>query len=218
MGEFPDEPESLPAVPQPGLIGILQAAVQGRASIDTIERNARAQARLVEDLLDATRIQAGNLYLERDLVDVQAPVMAAVEAMLPAARAKGVTVHATGPDQPVLVSADAGRLQQVAANLLTNAVKFTPDGGRVEVRAGLVDGVLRVAVADTGIGIAAEDQAAVFEEFRQVGRHYTNKQEGTGLGLTLTKRFVELHGGTLTLQSEPGKGSIFTFTLPSQRT
>ena len=86
----------------------------------------------------------------------------------------------------------------------------------VDVRASLVDGVLQVAVADTGIGIAAEDQAAVFEEFRQVGRHYTNKQEGTGLGLTLTRRFVELHGGTLTLESEPGRGSTFTFTLPSQ--
>jgi signal transduction histidine kinase len=84
------------------------------------------------------------------------------------------------------------------------------------VRAWLAGGVLQVAVADTGIGIAAADQAAVFEEFKQVGRHYTNKQEGTGLGLALTKRFVELHGGALSLDSEPGRGSTFTFTLPSQ--
>ena len=102
-------------------------------------------------------------------------------------------------------------------NLLTNAVKFTPDGGKVDVRARLTDdGVLEVAVTDTGIGIAVDDQAAVFEEFRQVGRHYTNKQEGTGLGLSLTQRFVELHGGTMSLQSEPGQGSTFSFTLPSQ--
>ena len=80
----------------------------------------------------------------------------------------------------------------------------------------MADGVLQVAVADTGIGIAPADQAAVFEEFKQVGRHYTNKQEGTGLGLTLTRRFVELHGGQLTLESVPGQGSTFTFTLPSQ--
>jgi signal transduction histidine kinase len=120
--------------------------------------------------------------------------------------------------QPAIgeMRADERKFKQILLNLLTNAVKFTPDGGRVDVRARLVDGVLEVAVSDTGIGIAQDDQAAVFEEFKQVGRHYTNKQEGTGLGLALTKRFVELHGGTLTLASEPGKGSTFTFTLPSQ--
>ena len=101
-------------------------------------------------------------------------------------------------------------------NLLSNAVKFTPDGGRIEVRAGLEEDVLEVAVSDTGIGIAEQDQAAVFQEFRQVDGDYTNKQEGTGLGLALTKRFVELHGGGLRLESEPGHGSTFTFTLPRQ--
>jgi len=87
----------------------------------------------------------------------------------------------------------------------------------VDVHARLTDGVLEVAVTDTGIGIAKEDQATVFEEFRQVGRHYTNKQEGTGLGLSLTQRFVALHGGTMALESEPGKGSTFSFTLPDQK-
>jgi signal transduction histidine kinase len=114
------------------------------------------------------------------------------------------------------IRADERKFKQIMLNLLTNAVKFTPDGGKVDVHARLVDGVLEVAVTDTGIGIAKDDQATVFEEFRQVGRHYTNKQEGTGLGLSLTQRFVELHGGTLTLVSEPGQGSTFTFTLPSQ--
>lgn len=102
-------------------------------------------------------------------------------------------------------------------NLLSNAVKFTPDGGRVEVAAKLDTTKVEIAVTDTGIGIAPEDQQAVFEEFKQVGRDYTRKAEGTGLGLALTKRFVELHGGEIRLESAPGKGSTFTFTLPVRR-
>jgi signal transduction histidine kinase len=113
--------------------------------------------------------------------------------------------------------ADERKFKQILLNLLTNAVKFTPDGGRVEVKARRDADNIVVAVHDTGIGIAAEDQAAVFEEFRQVGRHYTNKQEGTGLGLALTRKFVELHGGRIWLESEPGKGSTFTFTIPIKR-
>ena len=114
------------------------------------------------------------------------------------------------------IVADERKFKQILLNLLTNAVKFTPDGGRVDVIARRRDQALEVAVRDTGIGIAKDDQEAVFEEFRQVGRHYTNKQEGTGLGLTLTRRFVELHGGRIWLESEPGKGSTFTFTIPSR--
>jgi len=112
--------------------------------------------------------------------------------------------------------ADERKFKQILLNLLSNAVKFTPDGGSVTVRARLDGAMLEVAVTDTGIGIAPEDHAAVFEEFRQVGRNYTNKNEGTGLGLALTKRFVELHGGRLWLESEPGKGSTFTFNIVSQ--
>ncbi len=113
--------------------------------------------------------------------------------------------------------ADERKFKQILLNLLTNAVKFTPDGGRIEVSARRDADNIVVAVHDTGIGIAAEDQEAVFEEFRQVGRHYTNKQEGTGLGLALTRKFVELHGGRIWLESEPGKGSTFTFTIPVKR-
>ena len=111
-------------------------------------------------------------------------------------------------------TADERKMKQILVNLLTNAVKFTPDGGSVDVTARRDPDELVIAVRDTGIGIAPEDQDAVFEEFRQVGRHYTNKQEGTGLGLTLTRRFVELHGGRIWVESEPGKGSTFTFTIP----
>jgi len=99
-------------------------------------------------------------------------------------------------------------------NLLSNAVKFTPEGGRVALTASVADGAITIAVCDTGIGIAPEDQAAVFEEFRQVGRNDARKQEGTGLGLTLAKKFVELHGGRIWVQSQVGQGSTFTFTLP----
>jgi signal transduction histidine kinase len=99
-------------------------------------------------------------------------------------------------------------------NLLSNAVKFTPRGGEVRVVATLLDGSAQIAVRDSGIGIAREDQALIFEAFRQVGTDVTRKREGTGLGLTLARRFVELHGGTLRVDSTPGKGSTFTITLP----
>ena len=112
------------------------------------------------------------------------------------------------------VQADERKVKQILVNLLTNAVKFTPDGGSIDVTAHRNAGGLEIAVRDTGIGIAPEDHEAVFEEFRQVGRDYTKKQEGTGLGLTLTKKFVELHGGRIWVESEPGKGSTFTFTIP----
>jgi signal transduction histidine kinase len=112
--------------------------------------------------------------------------------------------------------ADQRKLKQILLNLLSNAVKFTPDGGRVTVRAWRAEGLLSIAVSDTGIGIAPADQEVVFQEFRQVGGTYANKQEGTGLGLALTRRFVELHGGTLVVASTPGQGATFTFTVPEQ--
>jgi signal transduction histidine kinase len=119
------------------------------------------------------------------------------------------------------VDADERKFKQILLNLLSNAVKFTPPGGQVTLRArrvGAGDGELvEVAVVDTGIGIDADQQALVFEEFRQAGGDYTSKQEGTGLGLALTRRFVELHGGQIHLASQPGKGSTFTVTLPIRR-
>ena len=115
------------------------------------------------------------------------------------------------------IRADERKFKQIVLNLLSNAVKFTPDGGRIEVDARRNGEAVEVSVKDSGVGIAQEDQEAVFEEFRQVGRDYTTKQEGTGLGLTLTRRFVELHGGKISVKSAPGKGSTFTFTLPLSR-
>jgi len=112
------------------------------------------------------------------------------------------------------IRADERKVKQVMLNLLSNAVKFTPDGGKIAVRAMLDTDHVEVAVEDTGVGIAPEDQDVVFDEFKQVGRDYTKKAEGTGLGLALTRRIVELHGGRIWLESTPGKGSTFTFTLP----
>jgi signal transduction histidine kinase len=112
------------------------------------------------------------------------------------------------------VRADQRKVKQVLLNLLSNAIKFTPEGGRVDVRAQRADGTVEVSVSDTGIGIAVPDQEAVFEEFRQVGTDYAKKHEGTGLGLTLSRKFVELHGGRIAVKSRPGEGSTFTFTMP----
>jgi signal transduction histidine kinase len=171
---------------------------------------------LINDILDLSKIEAGRMELDVESFDVPAALSNAMTLVRERAQRHGLALDLAVAPEVGEVRADERKFKQIMLNLLTNAVKFTPDGGKVAVSARLVGGVLEVAVTDTGIGIAPQDQAAVFEEFRQVGRHYTNKQEGTGLGLALTKRFVELHGGALVLDSEPGRGSTFTFTLPSQ--
>jgi signal transduction histidine kinase len=109
---------------------------------------------------------------------------------------------------------DERKVKQVLVNLLANAVKFTPEGGCIKVEARLGDSAVITSVTDTGVGIAREDHEAIFEEFRQVGSNYAQKREGTGLGLSLTRKFVEMHGGKIWVESELGKGSTFTFTLP----
>ena len=108
------------------------------------------------------------------------------------------------------------KIKQVLVNLLSNAVKFTPAGGQVAVRTAPANGTIEVSVSDTGIGIAAGDQETIFEEFRQVGSDYARKREGTGLGLTLARRLVELHGGRIWVKSEVGQGSTFAFTIPAR--
>ena len=171
---------------------------------------------LINDILDLSKIEAGRMELDVENFDVPAALGNAMTLVRERAQRHGITLGLDVAAEVGEMRADERKFKQILVNLLTNAVKFTPDDGKVDVRARLTDGVLEVAVRDTGIGIAPQDQAAVFEEFRQVGRHYTNKQEGTGLGLALTQRFIELHGGTIRLESELGKGSVFTFTLPGQ--
>ena len=171
---------------------------------------------LINDILDLAKVEAGRMDLELGTFHVATAIDNATTLIRERALRHAITL---GVDiDPTLdeIVADERKFKQILLNLLTNAVKFTPDRGRVDVVARQRDGALEIAVCDTGIGIAKEDQDAVFEEFRQVGRDYTNKQEGTGLGLALTRRFVELHGGRIWLESEPGKGSTFTFTIPDQ--
>jgi signal transduction histidine kinase len=129
---------------------------------------------------------------------------------------RGITLGSTIDERLGTISGDERKVKQVLLNLLSNALKFTPEGGRIDVGAGLHDEVAEVSVADTGIGIAPTDQDAVFEEFRQVGSA-DRKAEGTGLGLALSRKFIELHGGKIWVQSQLGAGSTFTFTLPLQQ-
>jgi signal transduction histidine kinase len=136
----------------------------------------------------------------------------------PRARHGGVTLGLSVEPADLVVQADDRLLRQVVFNLVSNAIKFTPSGGRVDVSAQLTDGIVAVAVADTGSGIALEDQALIFEEFQQARiADGAQRPEGTGLGLPLARKFIELHGGRLWVESAPGQGSTFRFTLPIRR-
>jgi len=126
---------------------------------------------------------------------------------------RGITLGRAIDDCVGLVGGDERKVKQVLLNLLSNALKFTPEGGRIDVRASVSAGMAEISVADTGVGIAPEDQGAIFEEFRQVGTA-DKKVEGTGLGLALSRKFIELHGGRIWVRSQVGKGSTFTFSLP----
>ena len=183
--------------------------------LETILRNARAQAQIIGDLLDMSRIVAGKVRLDVRRIDLAPVVRAAVDTVRPAADAKGVRLRvlldpAAGP-----VAGDPDRLQQVLWNLLSNAVKFTPRGGQVQVVLERVNSLLEVAVADTGEGIPAEFLPFVFDRFRQADASTTRRHGGLGLGLAIVKQLVELHGGTVRVHSPgPGQGSTFTIAIP----
>jgi hypothetical protein len=187
---------------------------EGRA-LETIERNAVAQVRLIEDLLDVSRIITGKLHIEVQRVDVREIVLGAVDAIRPAAQAKGVAIEVDAGDEPAGCHGDAGRLLQVCSNLLTNAVKFTPKGGRVAVRLARTEDALTLEVRDTGQGISPSFLPHVFERFRQADTTSTRAHAGLGLGLALVRSLVELHGGAVRAESEgEGRGAVFTVTLP----
>jgi signal transduction histidine kinase/ActR/RegA family two-component response regulator len=179
-----------------------------------IERNARAQSQVIDDLLDVSRIIFGKLRLDRRTVKVRPVVEAAVESVRPLARERGVELHLAPGDASVL--GDAQRLQQVARNLLDNAVKFTPSGGRVEVSIEDANGTVMVRVRDSGAGIGAAFLPHVFERFRQADSSTTRPHGGLGLGLAIVRHLVELHGGTVRAASEgEGRGATFTVTFPA---
>ncbi len=169
---------------------------------------------LINDILDLSKVEAGRLELELGRFHLPTALDNALTLVRERATRHGITLNQTVDSGVADIVADERKVKQILLNLLSNAVKFTPEGGRVGLTATTADGVITIAVSDTGIGIAPEDQAAIFEEFRQVGREDARKQEGTGLGLTLAKKFVELHGGRIGVQSQVGQGSTFSFTLP----
>ena len=182
--------------------------------LNDILASGRHLLSLINDILDLAKIEAGRMELDLEDFEVAQAIDNAVVLVRERASRKGLALETTLAPGLGSVRADQRKIKQVLLNLLSNAVKFTPEGGRIEVGAERLDGVVEVWVRDTGIGIAADDQEAVFEEFRQVGTDYAKKHEGTGLGLTLSRKFVELHGGHIAVKSRVGEGSTFTFTLP----
>jgi signal transduction histidine kinase len=169
---------------------------------------------LINDILDLSKIEAGRMELDTADFDLPQAIDNALVLVRERAARHGLALHTAVDARLGTVRGDERKIKQVLLNLLSNAVKFTPEGGRIEVRAARVDGAAEISVRDTGVGIAVDDQEAVFEEFRQVGTDYAKKREGTGLGLALARRFVELHGGRIWVKSQPGAGSTFTFTIP----
>ena len=170
---------------------------------------------LINDILDLSKIEAGRMELELSDVDFPATIDNALMLVRERAARKGIELQRTVDDRVGQVQADERKIRQVLLNLLSNAIKFTPEGGRIDVRALPLDGNVEVSVSDTGVGIAPEDQEAIFEEFKQVGTA-SKKVEGTGLGLALSRKFIALHGGRIWVKSEVGEGSTFTFTIPSR--
>jgi PAS domain S-box-containing protein len=212
--------------PLNAIVGWSQVLRSGSATADdlaegleSIARNARVQTQLIDDLLDVARITSGKLRLDIQSVDPAAVVEAALQAVTPAAAAKGIEVHKTLDAGAGRVSVDAGRLQQVVWNLVNNAVKFTPRGGRIDVRLARSESQIEVTVADNGQGVAPDLLPHLFERFRQGDARTTRTHGGLGLGLAIVKQLVEMHGGTVSAASEgEGKGSKFTVRIPLSAT
>ena len=168
---------------------------------------------LINDILDLSKVEAGRMELEVTDFDLPAAIDNALILVRERASRRGIALGRAIDVGLGTVRGDGRKVKQVLLNLLSNALKFTPEGGRIDVRATMNEGMAEISVADTGVGIAPEDQEAIFEEFRQVGTA-DKKVEGTGLGLALSRKFIELHGGRIWVQSRPGTGSTFSFTLP----
>src|SRR5919202_6604634 len=168
---------------------------------------------LINDILDLSKVEAGRMELEVGSFSLREALENGLTMLKERAGRHGIVLGLEIDPDLDEIEADERKVKQVVFNLLSNAVKFTPEGGRVDVTAQPVDGAVQIAVRDTGVGIAPEDLEHVFEEFRQTGAGRA-QSEGTGLGLPLAKRFVELHGGRMWVESEVGVGSTFTFTLP----
>jgi len=182
--------------------------------LQDIVTSGRHLLSLINDILDLAKIEAGRMELEITDFDLPQAIDNSITLVRERAARRAITLATDVDPRLGEIKGDERKVKQVLLNLLSNAIKFTTEGGRVEVQAALADGFAEISVIDTGVGIAPADHETVFEEFRQVGSDYAKKHEGTGLGLTLSRRFVELHGGKIWVKSELGRGATFTFTLP----
>jgi signal transduction histidine kinase len=181
--------------------------------LQKIATAAKHQLSLINDILDLSKVEAGRMELEITAFDLATAIDNALTLVRERASRRGIALGRAIDERLGTIRADERKVKQVLLNLLSNALKFTPEGGRIDVRAAMSEGLAEISVADTGVGIAPEDQEAIFDEFRQVGTA-DKKVEGTGLGLTLCRKFVELHRGRIWVKSQLGQGSTFTFTLP----
>jgi signal transduction histidine kinase len=208
--------------PLTSIVGWIALIRSGHASGDkrdvglaAIDRNARTQARLIEDLLDVSGIVSGKFTIHASDVEINAVLQSAVDAVAPMADAKGVTINATGMKQPLHLKADAERLKQAISNVLTNAVKFSSGGTRVDVRLEKDEKDVRIIVQDQGMGIPPDFLPYVFDRFRQADGSGTRAHGGLGLGLAIVRHIVDLHHGYVTAASDgPGKGSTFVIAVP----
>lgn len=181
--------------------------------LHVIDRNSRRLQKLVGDLLFVARYRAGKFEIERATIDVGALALECVDAALPTARAAGVELFCNA-DQQIDMNGDRVRIAQLLDNLVSNALKFTPRGGRVELTATVEGGLIGIEVSDTGIGISKEAQEHLFEKFFRSSEATKKAIQGTGLGLAISQAIVEAHGGTIVLESEQGLGSTFRVSLP----
>jgi signal transduction histidine kinase len=182
--------------------------------LEDIRESGRHLLDLLNDILDLSKVEAGKMRLEPARTSLREALEHGIAMVSERAGREGLSLHLAIDDGVDVVVADPLRLKQVILNLLTNAVKFTPAGGRIEASATRVGDEIHISVQDSGIGIAETDQARIFEAFQQGGRAASASAEGTGLGLTLSKQIVELHGGRLWVTSRVGHGSTFTFSIP----
>ena len=211
--------------PLNAIIGFSDVLLQGifgglnerqRDYLSDIRGSGAHQLALINDLLDLSKVEAGRLELDIAAVSVADTIATGLTLVRERAASHGIALDSVVAAELPLIQADGRKLRQIVVNLLTNAVKFTPAGGQVTASAGQRDGDIVIAVSDTGVGIAPADQARIFQEFEQA-RNGRASEEGTGLGLALSKKLVELHGGQIWVESELGRGSTFTFTIPIAR-
>jgi signal transduction histidine kinase len=195
-----------------GRLGDLTSEQKNMVSM--MERNTQNLIELVNDLLDASKLESGTMRLEPAPVDLRGLVEELHEQMLPLAAEKEIALETELPAELPQLHADRAKLRRVLVNLISNALKFTPKGGRITVGAAREGAFVRVSVADTGVGISDEDQRDIFDKYAQARSRATRSEKGTGLGLYITRQLVELHGGKIGVKSEVGKGSTFSFTIP----